>query len=115
MTADLSVSLAADVDDFTHTTGIPTDFGLEQNFPNPFNPQTVIGFDLPRRSHVYLSVYNVLGEEVDHLVDDDLPAGKYELVWSSQTRNGDPLPSGVYFYRLIADEITLTRKMLLLK
>jgi immune inhibitor A len=115
MTADLSVSLAADVDDDTHAEGIPSGFELGQNFPNPFNPQTRISFTLPKRSHVSLTVFNALGERVDELVNEDLTAGTHEYSWNPDAGPGQTHPSGVYFYRLIADEFTITRKMLLIK
>ncbi len=115
MTADLTVSLAADVNDYNFANSIPKSYELDQNFPNPFNPETVISFGLPHTGHVNLSVYNVLGEEVEELFDDELPAGRHEFVWSTRTRNGASLPSGIYFYRLLTQEVSLTRKMLLLK
>ena len=115
MTADLSVSLVLDVNDDTHADAVPGSFELGQNFPNPFNPETLIRFDLPKRSHTILTVYNTLGEKVDELVDGELPAGTHEVIWKPESSSGQSHPSGVYFYRLVTDEITLTRKMLLIK
>jgi immune inhibitor A len=115
MTANLSVSLAADVDDNTYTNNVPQDFVLAQNFPNPFNPQTRISFDLPKSSRVRLSVYNVLGEKIEDLINDVLPAGTHSLDWVPQGKNTQQLPSGIYFYQLVTDEVSLSRKMLLLK
>lgn len=115
MTADLSVSLAADVDDDNYSGTIPQDYELAQNYPNPFNPQTRISFDLPKATHVTLSVYNILGEKIDELINDNLPAGTHSLDWVPQDRNAVLLPSGVYLYELMTDEVSLSRKMLLLK
>jgi hypothetical protein len=115
MTADLSVSLAADVGDDTHTEGVPSAFTLDQNFPNPFNPETRISFTLPKRGQVELSVFNLLGEKVDELVNGELGAGTHEYGWKPESVSGQSHPSGVYFYRLVTEEITLTRKMLLIK
>ncbi|MBD3258877.1 T9SS type A sorting domain-containing protein, partial [candidate division GN15 bacterium] len=88
----------------------PATAELRENYPNPFNPSTQISFALPVASRVRLTVYNVLGQVVTTLIDQDLPAGDYETTWHAE-RNA----SGVYFYRLTTDGTTLTRKMLLLK
>jgi hypothetical protein len=114
MTANLAVSLLADVEDYDYSTTLPEDYDLQQNYPNPFNPDTRITFDLPRADHVDLAVYNVLGEKVDQLIDDNLPAGRHSISWVPQS-GGETMPSGVYFYKLSTHEITLTKKMLLLK
>ncbi len=89
---------------------VPKDFSLRQNYPNPFNPVTKIEFALSKASYVKLSVYNILGEEVQVLVDESLKAGKYEVIY-----NALKLPSGVYFYRISADGFSETRKMVLIK
>ena len=115
MTANLSVSLAADVGDQAIDEAIPASFTLNQNFPNPFNPETWIDFELPRGGHVNLSIYNVLGEKVDEILNDELLAGRHGIGWKAGNADGTALPSGVYFYRLELDELTLTRTMLLLK
>jgi hypothetical protein len=75
----------------------PTSFALEQNYPNPFNPETAIRYDLPEAAHVRLSVYNPLGQEVAALVNEQEPAGSYQVKFNAST-----MPSGMYFYRLEA-------------
>ncbi len=89
---------------------IPEKWALLQNYPNPFNASTLISFDLPRDSHVRLDVYNILGQRVATLADDFMVAGNHSVTWSD-----DAIASGVYFYRLQADDFTATRKMTLLK
>jgi hypothetical protein len=89
---------------------MPKVFALEQNFPNPFNPSTVISFSLPKQDMVSLKVFNILGQEVETLVDDVLSAGVHTVTW-----NADRTASGVYFYRLSFDGQVLTRKMTFLK
>ena len=88
---------------------------LDQNFPNPFNPNTTISFTLPATSSVRLSVYDPEGKLVIVLVDDVLPQGFNEATWDSRDARGNPVSSGVYFYRLTAGNRTLTKKMVLLK
>lgn len=89
---------------------VPKEFSLDQNYPNPFNPETKIEFNLTKASFVKLSVYNILGEEVQVLVNENLKAGKYKV-----TYNAVKLPSGVYFYRIAADGFSETKKMVLIK
>ena len=89
---------------------IPANFSISQNYPNPFNPTTTIAFDIVRMAHVKLVVYNVLGQEVETLVDKALNPNKYEIEF-----NAGHLSSGIYFYRLETDNFVSTRKMLLLK
>ena len=88
----------------------PDKFELHQNFPNPFNPETVIRFDIPSSTFVELSVYNLIGEKVATLVNENLEQGVY-------TRNfvGNNLPSGAYIYRLTAGSLSITKKMTLIK
>jgi hypothetical protein len=84
-------------------------------FPNPFNPSTRITFNVLHRGPVALHVYNVDGARIATLVDRDMTAGPHEVLWDGRNRNGETLPSGVYFVRLIADGFTATRKAVLLK
>jgi len=91
--------------------GVPQVFQLEQNYPNPFNPSTTIGFALPERSFVKLSIYNTLGQEVAVLAEGEKEAGYHRVVW-----NAGVLPSGIYLCRLETNSgFHATRKMLLVK
>jgi hypothetical protein len=89
---------------------VPAEYALEQNYPNPFNPSTVLSYTLPVSGRVSLKVFNVLGEEVASLVNEEKAAGSHKVNF-----NGANLASGVYFYTLRAGEFTTTRKMLLTK
>jgi hypothetical protein len=95
---------------------IPTKFELFQNYPNPFNPLTRIKFDIPLSRGVsagrgvLLKIYDVLGKEITVLVNEELKPGTYEIEW-----NAEYIPSGVYFYSLITNDFTQTRKMVVLK
>ena len=90
--------------------GIPTEFALKQNYPNPFNASTTISFSIPEQTHVSLRVYDLLGREVDVLIDAVVAPGEYRA-----TFNGAKYSSGVYLYRLIAGNYVQTRKMSMLK
>ena len=90
--------------------GIPKDFGLSQNFPNPFNPATKISFSLPESGNVKLTVFDILGKEVSTIVNEKMNAGYFTADW-----NASLYPSGVYFYRLTAGDFTETKKMVLIK
>ncbi|MEW5993404.1 MAG: T9SS type A sorting domain-containing protein [Candidatus Zixiibacteriota bacterium] len=89
---------------------LPTVYALDQNYPNPFNPTTEIAFDLPAPSHVELTVYNILGQKVETLVDEQREAGRHVVTWDASGYS-----SGVYFYRISAMDFSATKKMLLLK
>lgn len=90
--------------------GIPTEFGLNQNYPNPFNPVTTIRYQLPQATEVNLAVYNLLGQEIEMLVNEYQPMGIYEASFDASR-----FPSGTYFYRLQAGNYIQTKKMILLK
>ncbi len=98
---------------------VPEQFQLAQNFPNPFNPSTNIEFDVPQSlgtdARVQLLVFNLLGELVRVLVDDELSAGRHLAAWDGRNAAGGQVASGVYLYQLIAGETRETRRMLLVR
>jgi flagellar hook assembly protein FlgD len=94
---------------------IPTRFALEPNYPNPFNPETSIKYQLPARTLVILRIYNALGQEVRTLVDGLQDAGSYATQWDGKDNKGRPLSAGIYLMRLEAGEFTMTRKMAMVK
>ena len=89
---------------------LPQTFALEQNYPNPFNPSTKISFSIPSHSLVSLKVFDALGREVFVLLDEELSAGTYSRDW-----NASNMSSGIYFYKLEANNFSKTRKLMLLK
>lgn len=97
------------------TDQLPTDFSLRQNYPNPFNVSTTIEFTVPHDSWVRMTVYNLIGQRVAMLVDQQLAAGTYRVPWDGADLTGSIASSGIYLYRLETDYFTTTRKMLLLK
>ena len=89
-------------------------FNLSQNFPNPFNPVTSIGFALPEKMFVTVSVYNIVGQKVIDLVHDVRQGGYQEILWDSKDANDNLVSSGVYFYTITAGDYTALKKMVLM-
>ncbi|MFQ6606018.1 MAG: T9SS type A sorting domain-containing protein, partial [Fidelibacterota bacterium] len=94
---------------------IPDQYALHQNYPNPFNPVTTIEYDLPENVRVSLSVYDVLGREITHLVNADEVAGYHQVQWNGTDAQGRNVSSGMYFIRLVAGKYHSVKKMVLLK
>jgi subtilisin family serine protease len=133
--------LCAGVDEGNDNTNLPEEFSLGQNFPNPFNPATIIVFDLKPENkgsilsfpskkngsffiphieqisniYVTLRIYNIRGQLVKTLIEDQLPPGRYEVIWDGTDDNGEKVASGLYLYRLVTPQSQTTRKMILLK
>jgi hypothetical protein len=98
------------VTDAQNEGSVPSEFKLEQNYPNPFNPSTTISWQSPVGSHQTLKVFDLLGSEVAILVDEEKPAGSYEISFDASD-----LPSGTYFYQLQIGNFVETKKMLIIK
>ncbi len=94
---------------------IPAAYSLSQNYPNPFNPSTQISFSVPAPTHVTVEVYNILGKKVATVFDDMAAAGENTVTWNGSDQNGNNVASGVYFYRMQADNFVESRKMVLMK
>lgn len=94
---------------------LPGSFSLKQNYPNPFNPSTTISFSLPSKGMARIEIYNVLGKLVAVPFNGSAEAGEHQVVWDGKNETGEAVASGVYFYRLTADNYTDTKKMMLLK
>jgi hypothetical protein len=102
------------------STEVPGSYMLYQNYPNPFNPATKIRFDIPadvkrQTSNVKLIIFDVLGREVATLVNEQLKPGTYEVEWPAPTGDGSNYASGIYFYSLITEEFTETKRMVLVR
>ena len=109
-----SLSLLTGIADATEND-LPRRYRLEANYPNPFNPATVISYQLSVVSDVKLTIYNLLGEKVATLIDARQDAGRHQVRWDGRDRSGRPVSSGVYIYRLKAGEFQQSRKMILLR
>jgi len=101
-------------------TTLPEDFSLGQNYPNPFNPSTtiqfrVLGLKLGEPIHTTLIIYNILGQKVRTLVDNEKLPRKYQVIWDGKDEKGEEVSSGIYFYQLKEGDYKETRKMVLLR
>ncbi|MBT4270667.1 MAG: T9SS type A sorting domain-containing protein [Candidatus Marinimicrobia bacterium] len=99
----------------TEGEGIPTEFALHDNYPNPFNPTTTLRFDLPEVSDITVTIFNMLGQKVRTFNMNNTPAGYHSIKWNATNNFGDPVGAGVYLYQLRAGDFVKTKKMILLK
>ncbi len=99
----------------TEGEGIPTEFALHENYPNPFNPTTTLRFDLPQVSSITLTIYNMLGQKVRTFNMQNTSAGYHSITWDATNDFGQQVGAGVYLYQLQAKDFVKTRKMVLLK
>jgi hypothetical protein len=109
-----------DVKDDNNSGLIPANYVLRQNYPNPFNPTTRIDFSLPAVSNVKLEIFNILGQKLVTLLNEQMNSGNHSITWDSRDANGNKLTSGIYLYKLTASgingsEFQDTKKMILMK
>jgi hypothetical protein len=109
-TSNASFTLIPPSDVKTESEVLPEEYSLSQNYPNPFNPGTIISYQIPESGFVSLVVFDVLGNEVAMLVNENKQPGSYEVTFDAVN-----LPSGVYFYTLKSNKFVNTKKMLLIK
>ena len=95
--------------------GFPISFYLEQNYPNPFNPNTILQYDLPEESFVSITIYDMLGNVVNNLLDQNQKSGYKKVQWNATNNQGQPVSAGVYLYNIKVGDFKQTRKMTLLK
>ena len=95
--------------------GVPNEFTLHENYPNPFNPTTTLRFDIPEVSDITVTIFNMLGQKVRTFNLNNTPAGYHSIKWNATTDYGDPVGAGVYLYQLRANRFVKTKKMILLK
>jgi len=94
---------------------VPAAFALLQNYPNPFNPSTVITYVLPEKANVVIDIFNLLGQKVASLVNQEQVAGTHSLVWNSRNSRNTQLSSGIYFLKMQAGSYSNIKKMVLMK
>lgn len=105
----------ATVENILATDELPDQFGLSPNYPNPFNQQTVIKYQLPEKCNIKIQIFNVLGQKVATLLDKTMPAGYHQISWPGLNDAGEILPSGLYFCRMQGKNFHKIQKMALLK
>jgi len=93
----------------------PLVYALHPNQPNPFNPETVIRYEIPEASDVYLIIYNVMGQQIRTLISAQQKAGVHQVIWDAKDNFGRNVSTGIYFIRMESNAFQQTRKMLLLK
>ena len=103
------------VEGSTEEENKPTSFSVSQNYPNPFNPVTNFRVALPEASHVKIEIFNILGQKIKTLVDEDMRAGVFIVDWDGKDKKGLEVSSGIYFYRITTDDFSDIKKMVLLK
>jgi hypothetical protein len=106
----LGTTLKKEIGEVDNTIPLPTEYGLDQNYPNPFNPSTRIDYQLPENNHVTIQIYDILGNLVTTLVDEEMEAGYHSVNW-----NASGYASGVYMYRFNSGSFITTKKLLLMK
>ena len=114
-TAVAHYNLITDVAIIKQKKEMPTQFLIKQNYPNPFNPDTHIEYQLPEPSMVILIIFNLLGQEVCTLVQDNKQAGYFIVYWDGRENNGLDVPSGIYICRMQAGNFIAIKKLLLLR
>jgi hypothetical protein len=105
--------LATGIEDSKNNT--PTDYSLKQNYPNPFNPETIIEFQLPETGIVTIKIYNMLGQLIKTLVDENKTAGSHSVKWNGKDENGKSAASGIYIYQMKTNGYQISKKMITLK
>ena len=108
-----SISFPTNVEQNRDAT--PDNYSLSQNYPNPFNSSTLISFQLPHTSNVELEIVDLNGRVIKSLVNENKAAGSHDIRWNGKNEFGEDVPSGVYFYRLRADDFSASKKLLLVK
>ena len=108
-------NLVTSADDQSMHSTIPETIILSDSYPNPFNSSTRIDYKLPKREHVEITIYNLLGQEIATIVDGTKPAGQYSVIWDGRDYRGRHVASGIYFYGLRAGDMVKSKKMTLIK
>lgn len=98
-----------------NTSTLPKRLSVAQNYPNPFNPSTIIQYSIPVQSHVTVQIFNIKGQFVRSLVNENKPSGSYNIQWDGNSDSGRKVSSGIYFYSVKSGDQELTRKMVMVK
>ncbi len=110
--SDVASATALEIDE---AGGVPAEFALHANYPNPFNPVTTIRYDLPEATNITIQVYDILGREIARLIDSAMEPGYHRITWNGRDSAGREVPTGIYIARLLTPEYTKSIKMVLLR
>jgi len=110
-----NLTIDATTVEITDETNLPQQFTLEQNYPNPFNPTTTIRYAIPKPAQVSIAVYNILGKRIATLLNKHQSAGRYSVVWNGRNEQGRKVSTGIYFYRIEANNYSAMKKMVIAK
>ncbi len=113
--SELVITGTNDALDLSDASNTPKKFKLNQNYPNPFNPVTTLGYNLPEEGLVNITVYDMLGNVINQLVNEVQNSGYKAIQWDATDNQGQPVSAGVYLYTIEAGEFRQTKKMILLK
>jgi hypothetical protein len=113
--SELVITGTNDALDLSDASNTPKKFKLNQNYPNPFNPVTTLGYNLPEKGLVNITVYDMLGNVINQLVNEVQNSGYKSIQWDATDNQGQPVSAGVYLYTIEAGEFRQTKKMILLK
>ena len=94
---------------------IPLDYQLNDAYPNPFNPSTLLSFNIPNNDNINVSIYDMSGRLITTLINEQLEQGEHSVILNGMDHNGNSVSSGVYFYTLHGKDISLTKKMVMMK
>ncbi len=114
---NVNVTLSSDLttDTTSEKIGAPTEYTLSQNYPNPFNPTTLIEYRVPESAHITLQIFNIQGQLIKTLVDEQQQANVHNVEWNGTDLNGEVVPSGVYFYQIQANDFTDIKSLVFMK
>ena len=110
-----TILVTASLTAISQNASVPSFYELKQNYPNPFNPSTTIEFSIPKAGQVRLEIFNILGQRIRTLINNDLAPGNYRKRWDGRNNQGRLMPSGIYIYRLKNKEFSATKRMLLIR
>jgi len=113
--SDIALAQTTDIPTAIEGNPLPSGYRLSQNFPNPFNPETTISFELPVQSHVTISIYSISGQHIKTLTDEMKPSGNYSVTWDGTDENGIRINSGLYIYQIKAGSFNQSKKLMLMK
>jgi len=113
--AALAKSNAVENAEALDSTKPVSEYALNPNYPNPFNPQTTIAYQLPQAGQVKIAVYNLLGQQIRTLVMEYQPAGRYQVQWDARNEQGKLVANGVYLYQMQVNDFVTTKKLILMK